>query len=219
MKQSSQLKFSQWYAERETLDLSPGDQIRGTAQIDCQHEPHTLGVDIQPRKRRPGKVSRTVSASPLMLDMTVMRTSGVMAPPPGFPTRDVLPLATVVSTMDAVGTSTPFVVPPAPVVERPGKSFRPAGCRSHSSFFPCSDCRPRLPRPRCRGDQRRIRRHPFRSAVFRWDIRRKFRVRIVQCFTLSPGIFFQSASTREHIAYGWRGPVADDGRLCDFGFG
>ena len=40
-----------------------------------QHEPHTLGVDIQPRQRGPGKVSRTVSASPLMLDMTVMCTS------------------------------------------------------------------------------------------------------------------------------------------------
>ena len=42
-----------------------------------------MGVDIQPSKHRSGKVSRTVSASPLMLDMTVMCTSGVMATPPG----------------------------------------------------------------------------------------------------------------------------------------
>ena len=52
--------------------------------------------------------------------MTVMCTSGVMATPPGSPTRDVLPLATVVSIMDAVSASTPFVVPPASGIERPG---------------------------------------------------------------------------------------------------
>ena len=52
--------------------------------------------------------------------MTAMCTSGVMVPPPGIPTQDVLPLATVVSTVKAVSESTPFVVPPAPVVERSG---------------------------------------------------------------------------------------------------
>ena len=132
----------------------PGDQIRGTAQIDCQHEPHTLGVDIQPRKRRLGKVSRTVSSSPLVLDMTVMCTSGVMAPPPGISTRDVLALATVVSTMDAVSTSTPFVVPPAPVVERPGKQAQEfATCRLSKSLeflplFRLSSSSPALTLPR-----------------------------------------------------------------------
>ena len=58
----------------------------------------------------------TVSASPLIL---VMSTSGVIAPPPEVPVRNVLPLATVVSIMDAVSTGTPFVVPPAPGIERP----------------------------------------------------------------------------------------------------
>ena len=31
----------------------PGSQIRGTARIDCQHEPHTLGVDLQNFKNHP----------------------------------------------------------------------------------------------------------------------------------------------------------------------
>ena len=52
--------------------------------------------------------------------MTVMCTSGVMAPPPGISTQVVLPPATVVSTVNAVSTSTPFIVTPAPVVEQPG---------------------------------------------------------------------------------------------------
>ena len=65
------------------------------------------------------KVSGTVSASPLLLDMTVMSTSGVIASPPEVPVRNVLLLATVVSIMYAVSTGTPFVVPPAPGIERP----------------------------------------------------------------------------------------------------
>ena len=73
---------------------------------------YTLGSRIK-CSGHPGrvlrKVLRTVSASPLMLDMTVMSTSGV----------NVLPLATVVSIMDAVSTGTPFVVPPVPGIERP----------------------------------------------------------------------------------------------------
>ena len=52
--------------------------------------------------------------------MTVLCTSGVMAPPPGISTQVVLPLATVVSTVNAVSTSTPFVVTPVPVMEQPG---------------------------------------------------------------------------------------------------
>ena len=153
--------------------MRQGDQIRGTAQTDGQHEPHTLGVDIQPSKRRSGKVSRTVSTSPLMLDITVMCTSGVMAPPPGIPTRDVLPLATVVSIMDAVSTSTPLVVPPAPGIERPGmqaQDFSTGRLSKSLEFFPLfrlssSSAAPTLPRDSAK--------------VFRWDISRKFRERIV----------------------------------------
>ena len=63
------------------------------------------------------KVSRTVSASPLGHDC--YEYFRVIAPPPEVPVRNVLPLATVVSIMDAVSTGTPFVVPPAPGIERP----------------------------------------------------------------------------------------------------
>ena len=45
--------------------------------------------------------------------------SGVIASPPEVPVRNVLPLTTVVSIMDAVSTGTPFVVPPAPGIEWP----------------------------------------------------------------------------------------------------
>ena len=141
------------YVDRPSVS-PPCGQTRGTARINCQHEPHTLGVDLQPGKCRPGKISRTVSILPLTLNMTVMCTSGVMAPPPEISTQDVLPLATVVSTVKAVSESMPFVVPLAPIVEQSGRrprSFRPAGCRNHSSLFRCSDCH-----LRCRGEQRMI---------------------------------------------------------------
>ena len=52
-------------------------------------------------------------------DLTVMCTSGVKVPPSGASTQVVLPPATMASTVTAVGTSTPFVATPAPVVEQP----------------------------------------------------------------------------------------------------
>ena len=92
--------------------------------------PHTIFVKViytlgsqKKCSGHPGRVLRnvsgTVSASPLLLDMTVMSTSGVIASPPEVPVRNVLPLATVVSIMDAVSTGPPFVVPPAPGIEWP----------------------------------------------------------------------------------------------------
>ena len=48
-----------------------------------------------------------------------MCASRARVPPPGAATQVVLPPATVASTVTAVGTSTPFVAPPAPVVEQP----------------------------------------------------------------------------------------------------
>ena len=74
-------------------------------------------VDIHEGKSE--KVSGTVSASPLLLDMTAMNTSRVIASPPEVPVRNVLPLATVVSIIDAVSMGTPFVVPLTPEIERP----------------------------------------------------------------------------------------------------
>ena len=69
---------------------------------------HQYVADL--RERKSDHVFRTVSTSSLMFDMTVMRTSGVIA---------ILPLTTVVSIIDAVSTVTPFIVPPAPDIERP----------------------------------------------------------------------------------------------------
>ena len=71
-------------------------------------------------KCKPGKVSRTVSTTPLMLDLTVVCTSGVKVPPPGVSTQFVLPPATVASTVSAIGMITSVVAAPAPVVEQPG---------------------------------------------------------------------------------------------------
>ena len=97
----------------------PGGQIIGAAQDDGQHGPPAPMVDPVTGKCKPGKVSRTVSTSPLTLDLTVKCTSGVKVPPPGASTQVVLPPATVDNTDIAAGTSTPFVSTPAPVVERP----------------------------------------------------------------------------------------------------
>ena len=102
----------------------PGGQTIGAAQDDRQHEPPAPMVDLVTGKCKPGKVSMTVSTSPLTLDLTVMCTSVVKVPTPGASTQVVLPLATVAGTVTAVGTSTPFVVTPAPVVEQPGMHAR-----------------------------------------------------------------------------------------------
>ena len=78
---------------------------------------HQYVADL--RERKSENVLRTVSASPLILDMTVSGTSGVIATPPEVPARKVLPLATGVNILHAVSSGTPFVVPPAPGIERP----------------------------------------------------------------------------------------------------
>ena len=65
------------------------------------------------------KVSGKVFASPLLLDMTVMSSSGVIVSPSDVPVGKILLLTTVVSTIDAVSMVTPFVVPPPPDIERP----------------------------------------------------------------------------------------------------
>ena len=65
------------------------------------------------------KVSGTVSASAFLLDMTVMSVSGVILSPLDVPVRQIQPLITVVSIIDAVSTVTPFMVPPPPDIERP----------------------------------------------------------------------------------------------------
>ena len=98
----------------------PGSQTIGEARDDRQHEPPASVVDLVTGKCKPGKVS----TSPLTLDLTVVCTSGVKVLPPGASTQVVLPPATVASTVTAIGTNTPFVAAPAPVVEQPGLHAR-----------------------------------------------------------------------------------------------
>ena len=73
----------------------PGGQTRGTVRVDRRQEPPAPVVDLVTGKCKPGKVSRTVSTSPLMLDLTVMCTPGVEVLQPGASTQVVLPPATV----------------------------------------------------------------------------------------------------------------------------
>ena len=72
----------------------------------------------------------------------------------------------------------------APVVKRPGRQAQEfSTCRLSRSleFLSLFRMSSSSPAPaRSRGDQRMIRHRPFRLTVFRWDIRRNFRARIVR---------------------------------------
>ena len=98
----------------------PGGRTVGAAHDYRQPEPPAPVADLVTGKCKRGIVSRPVFTSPLTLDLTVVCTSGVKVPQPGASTQVVLPLATVASTVTAIGTSTPFVATPAPVMEQPG---------------------------------------------------------------------------------------------------
>ena len=98
----------------------PGGRTVGAAHDYHQHEPPAPVVDLVTGKCKWGIVSRPVFTSPLTLDMTVVCTSRVKVPPPWASTQVVLTPATVASTVTAIGTSTPFVATPAPVLEQPG---------------------------------------------------------------------------------------------------
>ena len=85
----------------------PGGQTVVAAHDYRQHKPPAPVVDFVTGKCRRGIVSRPVFTSPLTLVLTVMCTSRVKFPPPGV-------------SVTAIGTSTPFVATPVPVVEQPG---------------------------------------------------------------------------------------------------
>ena len=67
-------------------------------------------------KCRPSRVSRTVSTSPLMLDMTVVCTPDTDILQPGVVAQGVLPIDTVIKSVKSFNTSTPLVATPAIVV-------------------------------------------------------------------------------------------------------
>ena len=97
----------------------PGGPTRRTARLDSRQEPSAPAVDLVTGKCRPGKVSRTVSTSPLMFDLTVMCTPDTEILQPGAAAQGVLPPGTVTNTVAGVDTSTPAVATPTPVVGQP----------------------------------------------------------------------------------------------------
>ena len=98
----------------------PGGQTRRTARVDSRQEPPAPAVDLVTGKCKPGKVSRTVSTSPLTLDLTVLCTPGAEVLQPGASAQGVLPPDTMANTVAAFDTSTPAIATPSPVVVQPG---------------------------------------------------------------------------------------------------
>ena len=61
----------------------PGGPSMGAAQDDQQYDPPLPVVDLVTGRCKPGKVSRTVSSTPLTLDLTVVCTTSAVVPLPG----------------------------------------------------------------------------------------------------------------------------------------
>ena len=61
----------------------PGGPSMGEAQDVQQYDPPLPVVDLVTGRCKPGKVSRTVSSTPLTLDLTVVCTTSAAVPPPG----------------------------------------------------------------------------------------------------------------------------------------
>ena len=78
---------------------------------------HQYVADI--RERKSENIFRTVATSPLVFNMTVMSSSGVIVSASDVPVGQIQPLTAVVSSTDADSMVTPFVVPPPPDIERP----------------------------------------------------------------------------------------------------
>ena len=102
----------------------PSGQFMGAAQDDQQYDPPLPVVDLVTGRCRPGKVSRTISRTPLTMDLTVVCTTSAVVPPPGASSDTVVPPATVANDEIDVGTSVPVVTAPAPVVEQPPSPVR-----------------------------------------------------------------------------------------------
>ena len=100
-------------------DRPPDGPTRRTAQSDCRQEPATPAVDLVTRKCNPGKVSRTVSTSPLRLDMTDICIPEPEIFQPKAATQWALLPDTVNKTVEGFDTSTPDVATPATVVGKP----------------------------------------------------------------------------------------------------
>ena len=115
-------------------DRPPGGPTRRTARSDSRQEPSAPVVDLVTGKCKPGKVSRTVSTSPLTLDMTVMCTPEAEILQPGAAVQGVLPQDTVTNTVAGFDTSTPAVATPAP--EPQAKDFLTLRLLESSDLLP-----------------------------------------------------------------------------------
>ena len=100
-------------------------------------ENYVLQSAIQTGKSE--NIFRTVSTSPLVFNMTVIRRSGAIRLSPDVPVGQLQPLTTMVSCTDAGSMVTPFVVPLPPDIEQP--------CRQLQDFLTCrtqESCQPSL---------------------------------------------------------------------------
>ena len=97
----------------------PDGPTRRTTWSDCRQEPSAPVVDLVTGKCNPGKVSRTVSTSPVMLDMTVMCIPELENLQPMAVTQGALPPDTVNKTVASFDTSMPAVAKMATVVGKP----------------------------------------------------------------------------------------------------
>ena len=85
----------------------PGVPTR-TVRSDSRQEPSVPAVDLVTGKCKPGKVSRTVSTSPLSLDMTAMCPPEAEILQLGAAAQGVLPQNTVANTITDFDTSVAF---------------------------------------------------------------------------------------------------------------
>ena len=114
-------------------DRPPDGPTRRTARSDCRQEPSAPAVDLVTGKCNPGKMSRTVSTSPLTLDMTVMCIPEPEILQPRAATQGALPPDTVNKTV--AGFNTPTIAAPATVVGQPDPQAKDVLtlCQSDSS--------------------------------------------------------------------------------------
>ena len=78
---------------------------------------HQYVLDL--REEKSENVLRTFATSPVIFDMAVCSTSGVIATPPESSAGAVLPLNTGINIWHCVNSGSPFVIPPELGIERP----------------------------------------------------------------------------------------------------
>ena len=86
-------------------DKPPGGPTRRTARLDSRQEPSAPAVDLVTGKCRPEKVSRTVSTSPLTLDLTALCTPETDILQPGAAAQGVLLPGTATNSVTGFDTS------------------------------------------------------------------------------------------------------------------